>query len=142
MDRARLWRHSRATHRRAHFEGATRLNLRNCDREYVAPNENQRDGGSQFYLYRVALCLDPQRINPGYGDENHEFAADISVNDFEEDDLDAVRYLNVHEAMGVLSLAVRPEAIAAVQCIPIPKGRLTVPIDPELFQAEIDAVRK
>ena len=104
--------------------------------------KNQRDGGSQFYLYRVALCLDPQRINPGYRDENHEVAADISVNDLDDDDLDAVRYLNVHEAMGVLSLAVRPEAIAAVQCIPIPKGGLTVPIDPELFQAEINAVRK
>ena len=102
--------------------------------------DDQGDGGAQFYLYRVALRLDSRRINAGYRDENHEIAADISESDLDRDHLEAVRYLNVHEAMGVLSLAVRSDAIAAVQSTPIPFEGRSVAVDPGLFQAEIEAV--
>ena len=43
--------------------------------------------------------------------------------------------------MGVLSLAVRPETIAAVQSTPIPIDGLTVSVNPDLFQPEADALR-
>jgi len=101
----------------------------------------QGDGGSDFYLYRVALRLDPRRINPGYRDENYEIAADISVGELDSDDLDAVRYLNVHEALGALSLAVRPSAIAAVQCIRIPIEGHAVAMDPSALSPQTDALR-
>jgi hypothetical protein len=101
---------------------------------------DQDDGSAQFYLYRVALRLDSRRINAGYRDENHEIAADISVSDLDRAGLDAVRYLNVHEAIGVLSLAVRPDAIAAVQGIPVPLEGLEMVLAPGSFQAEMDAV--
>lgn len=101
---------------------------------------NQGDRSSQFYLYRVSLCLNPGRINPGYRDENHEIAADISVSDLDSDGLDAVRYLNVQEAMGVLSLAVRPGAIAAVQRAEIPLDGIAMPVDPRAVQSRVDDV--
>ena len=102
---------------------------------------DQLDGKSQFYLYRVALHLEPGRINRGYRDENHEIAADVRVMDLESDGLDAVRYLNVHEAAGVLSLAVRPGAIVAVQSLPIPLETFAVAVDPSLFRTQINEVR-
>ena len=104
--------------------------------------DDEDDGGSQFYLYRVALRLDPARINAGYRDENHEEAAQLAISDLDRDELDAVRYLNVHEGTGVLSLAVRPEIIDAVQRIRIPLPELTTPGTPDLVRGDIDALEK
>lgn len=90
---------------------------------------DELDSHSQFYLYRVALDLDPGRINRGFRDENHEVASDISIHELVAHDLCAVRYLNVHEAIGTLSLAVAPTAIHAVQRIALPLSDLTMPED-------------
>ena len=79
---------------------------------------DEGDAGSQFYLHRVAVRSG--RINDGYRDENHDSACDITVGELEADGLDAVRYLNVYEAPGSLSLAVRPGMIRWIQSIPIP----------------------
>lgn len=103
--------------------------------------DNQDDGSKQFYLYRVALRLAPGRINPGYRDENHAVASDISVAEINEAGFDGVRYLNVHEAMGTLSLAVVPSTIAAVQCIPIPAVRAIDDDRSASVRAAIDSVR-
>ncbi|WP_251450893.1 hypothetical protein [Microbacterium sp. Marseille-Q6648] len=105
--------------------------------------EYQNDGTKQFYLYRVALRLTPGRISAGYRDENHAVASDISVAEISDAGLDAVRYLNVHEAMGTLSLAVVPSAIAAVQCIPIPIATSEVITDdqPAAVRATVEDVR-
>jgi hypothetical protein len=83
---------------------------------------NQADESSQFYLYRVAVRVEPERINEGYRDENAEEAAQLGLDDLDIAGLDCVRYLNVHEATGSLSLAVRPECIVAAQ-------RLAIPVD-------------
>lgn len=88
---------------------------------------DELDAHSQFYLYRVALRLDPERINAGFRDENHEIASDISTHELDLLDLSAVRYLNVHEAIGSLSLAVAPQAIHAVQRIALPLRELALP---------------
>lgn len=104
--------------------------------------ENQDDGGSQFYLYRVALSPSRPRINTGYRDENQEIAADLSIGDLDGDDLDVVRYLNVHEALGTLSLAVRPQAIAAVQSIPVPLGGLAMIADSAHVRVDIERVQR
>lgn len=93
---------------------------------------DELDSHSQFYLYRVALSLDPTRINPGFRDENHVIASDITTHELDEQNLSAVRYLNVHEAIGTLSLAIRPQAIRAVQMIELPLRRLSMPVDPAI----------
>jgi hypothetical protein len=103
--------------------------------------ENQDDSANQFYLYRVALRLMPGRISTGYRDENHAVASDISVAEISDAGLDAVRYLNVHEAMGTLSLAVVPSAIAAVQCIPIPTSEAIADDPPASVRAAVEGVR-
>lgn len=82
------------------------------------------DAASQFYLYRVALAVEPGRVNDGYRDENHELAAQLTREDLQREELMAVRYLNVHEAVGSLSLAVLPEAIAYVQTCHLPASTL------------------
>jgi len=98
---------------------------------------DQGDGDSQFYLYRVGLRIAPGRINQGYRDENHAVAAKISLGELDAAGLDAVRYLNVHEAIGTLSLAVRPDAIWAVQRLPIPVSSLSI----ETTCAAVDEAR-
>lgn len=55
--------------------------------------------------------------------------------------LDGVRYLNVHEGMGTLSLAVAPSAIAAVQCIPIPTLEVITDDQPASVRAAVEGVR-
>ncbi|RIJ70568.1 hypothetical protein D1871_18450 [Nakamurella silvestris] len=101
---------------------------------------DQADGDSRFYLYRVALSLDPTRINEGYRDENAEKAADLTVGDLQAAGLDAVRYLNVYESMGSLSLAVTPEVIIGIQCIPIPIEDLAALLPPDPFMEQKEAL--
>ena len=79
---------------------------------------NQDDGGKPFYLYRIALRHESLTVEPGWRDENSDKAAQISQEDF--GDADVVRYLNVHESPGSISLAVRPAAIGALQRIALP----------------------
>lgn len=53
--------------------------------------------------------------------------------------MDAVRYLNVHEAIGSLSLAVLPETIAAVQTVELPVEGIAGAAD-QSASRQIDAV--
>lgn len=85
---------------------------------------DQADGASDFFLYRVAVRIGLGRIGSGYRDENADEAAQLSIAQLDDADVDAIRYLNVHEAPGSLSLALRPECIVGLQ-------RLSIPI-PEL----------
>ncbi|MEU2800949.1 hypothetical protein [Streptomyces sp. NPDC007117] len=81
---------------------------------------DQDDEHSVFYLHRVRINIVPGRVNPGFRDENDEPAADISITELRGLGLDAVRYLNVREASGCVSLAVRPHVITDIQTIPVP----------------------
>ena len=83
---------------------------------------DQDDGGEQFYLYRVAL-RHGLVIEQGWRDENSAEAAQVTQPDL---DVDAIRYLNVHESPGSISLAVRREAIASVQRVPLPVSTVEV----------------
>lgn len=81
---------------------------------------NQGDAKSSFYLHRVEISIRDGRVNEGYRDENEDTAAQLSVSELTDLGLDALRYLNVWEAAGSISLAVRPDAVVAIQSIPIP----------------------
>ncbi|MFI5590034.1 hypothetical protein ACIA5G_33655 [Amycolatopsis sp. NPDC051758] len=100
---------------------------------------SQDDGGTPFYLYRIALRHEGLAIEPGWRDENSEKAAQISQKEL--DDADIVRYLNVHESPGSISLAVRPAAIASLQRIPLPVPTARPVINAALL-ANIDRVRQ
>ena len=101
---------------------------------------DEHDGGEQFYLYRVAIRILPGRINSGYRDENHDDAAQLTIAELDRDDLDAVRYLNVHEGTGVLSLAVRPNVIASVQRTALPLHEIALPPVPPLLDRDIETL--
>jgi hypothetical protein len=101
---------------------------------------DEHDGGVQFYLYRVAIRILPGRINSGYRDENHDGAAQLTIAEIDQDDLDAVRYLNVHEGTGVLSLAVRPNVITAVQRTALPLHEIALPPVPQLLDRDIETL--
>lgn len=109
--------------------------------------KNQDDRDSRFFLYRVALNLDPTRVETGYRDENEQRAARLSKAELRDEGLQAVRYLNVYESPGSLSLAVTADAIAAVQMVDLDGHGLVPDHDAELterldsFQRDLDVDR-
>ncbi len=86
---------------------------------------DQGDGSSQFYLYRVRLHSG-LTLEAGWRDENHAEAAQITQLDLQGAGLDGIRYLNVHESPGSISLALLRRAVAAVQVMAIPPSDLRV----------------
>lgn len=79
-------------------------------------NEGYDD--SQFYLHRVALSLSADDIDPTIRHESHEEASQIAIEDLGR--YKAVRYINVEESPGSISLAITPSAIATIQTVAIP----------------------
>ena len=59
---------------------------------------------------------------PDFRDENHEDASQLSLDEL--GGLRAVRYVNVHEASGSISLAIHPAAINTIQTIALPQAGL------------------
>lgn len=72
----------------------------------------------QFYLYGVRLRPDV-KILRGSMPERSTFG-DVWLDEIAPAGIEVVRYVNVYEDPGGLSLAVRPSAIAATRCLPIP----------------------
>jgi len=93
---------------------------------------DQADVRSQFHLHRVTLEVDPARINQGYRDENDQEAAQLGVADLDVAGVDVIRYLNVYEAAGTLSLAVHPRVVRTVQTVALPVQQLAEPLPPAL----------
>jgi hypothetical protein len=83
--------------------------------------ESEDDQLSAFYLHRVRLRSDVM-IEAGLRDENSEPAAKITMSDLAHSGVDGIRYLNAHEAIGSISLAVVRDAIESTQreAVPIP----------------------
>ncbi|MFD0598753.1 hypothetical protein ACFQZ4_46005 [Catellatospora coxensis] len=108
---------------------------------------DQGEANAKFFLFRVALNLDPQRIEAGFRDENLQPAAQLSAAELRDHGLQAVRYLNVHESPGSLSLAVAPEAITTVQSVDLdsigmpPDHGTQLNLQLDAFQRELDQMR-
>ncbi|MGY1937541.1 hypothetical protein [Nocardia gipuzkoensis] len=103
---------------------------------------DQTEVGVTFYLHRVELRLEPGDLNEGYLDENNDDVSQIPVSRLSDQGVLALRYLNVRESMGSLSLALDPAAIASVQTLALPVPALTPAADPSHLQSmrEIDQV--
>lgn len=93
----------------------------------------QNDADNDFYLHRVSLDLSPEDINVGCRDENHEDAGQILLDELGQ--LRAVRYVNVHEAPGSISLAIHPAVIATIQTIALPLSALAAQPPAHLLEA-------
>jgi hypothetical protein len=94
-------------------------------------------GGAQFWLYRVAL-RDGTMIKPGYRNETFEDISQITQEEL--GDWGAIRYLNTWESPGSISLAVRPQSLAAVHGIPLPVQALSTDAAPSLVR-EVARIR-
>lgn len=98
---------------------------------------DQDDGGEQFYLYRVALRRG-LIIEPGWRDENVAEAAQITQSALRK--VDAIRYLNVYESPGSLSLAVQQRSIHSVQRVSLPVRVVEVTAESPLL-SEVAEIR-
>lgn len=77
---------------------------------------NQAGANQQFYLYRVRLQHDAT-VEPGVQPERANISGDVQLTDLSAD---VLGYVNTHEDPSSISLAVRIEAILAVQRMHIP----------------------
>ncbi len=80
---------------------------------------DQGDKGKQFYLFGVRL-RPGVAILPGSVIDPSSSFGDVWLDEIAPPEIDVVRYVNVHEDPGGFSAAIRPSAIAATQCLPIP----------------------
>jgi hypothetical protein len=80
---------------------------------------DQSDGDSQFYLYRVRL-KPTTVVREDWVIDPSNFAGDVILREVCHPGDDAARYLNYHEDPGGLSLALGRDAIADVQQVTIP----------------------
>ncbi|WP_156052419.1 hypothetical protein [Nocardia carnea] len=112
--------------------------------------DTQTQVGVPFYLHRVQLCVAAGEVNEGYRDENYDSVSQVLLKTLEAENLWALRYLNVQESGGSLSLAIDPAVIVSVQSIALPVPALAPDPDPEHLQtlrtldhaeAEEDAAR-
>jgi hypothetical protein len=81
------------------------------------------DQFSVFFLHRVRLRSDVV-IEADWRDENCEPAAKITMTDLANSGVDGIRYLNAHEAIGSISLAVVRDAIESTQHEAVPISSL------------------
>jgi hypothetical protein len=89
---------------------------------------NQGDRNSQFYLHRVRL-REGLAVEPGWRDENNAEAAAMTSIDLAIQGVDVIRYLNAHESIGSLSIALVRGAIESVQRVVVPISQLVERLD-------------
>ncbi|WP_132935680.1 hypothetical protein [Mycobacteroides abscessus] len=80
---------------------------------------NQSDADSQFYLHRVRIDCPPAEVSP-LGEEPTDFMGNVWLRALYEAGHRVVRYVNVHEHPGSVSLAVVPSVITHVQTLAVP----------------------
>ena len=116
------------------FKGDQALHLGTYEAaiENMLRRMDQRDERHvQFNLYRVTL-QETANFQNGFRNENHDEAEKITQSKLREQDLGGIRYLNAHESMGSISLAVVRETIESVQRISLPVEGLSDYLTPEV----------
>lgn len=96
---------------------------------------NQDDADSQFYLHRVSVNLTDGDASAELRHESHEEASQLTLADLGT--LRAVRYLNLEESPGSISLAITPSAIATIQTLPLPASFLAAPPTDHIVDAAL-----
>ncbi|MGV0875184.1 hypothetical protein [Mycolicibacterium sp. XJ879] len=120
--RAREQHTSRAVHIGT-YESAIENMLRRLHDE-----DNQDGSPIQYWLHRVQIHLELGDLAPGVGEEPTDFMGNVPMSKLDVDfgGARAVRYVNVNEAAGSISIAIHPAVIATVATIPIPVESVAV----------------
>jgi hypothetical protein len=96
---------------------------------------DQSDADSQCYLQRVRIACPPAEVSP-LGQELSDFMGNVWLGALYETGYPVVRYVNVHEHPGSISLAVVPAVITRVQTLAVP---LSLDTDESMASREIFA---
>lgn len=81
--------------------------------------DDESDAKTQFYLNRVRITCTESEVSP-LGVEPTDFLGNVRLRLLSEKGFRVVRYVNVHEQPGSISLAVVPSVITHVQTLAIP----------------------
>lgn len=80
---------------------------------------DQGDADSEFFLHRVRIACPPAEVSP-LGQELSDFMGNVWLSTLYEAGYRMVRYVNVHEHPGSISLAMVPSVITHVQTLAVP----------------------
>lgn len=86
-------------------------------------DQDDRDGSPpSYWLHRVQIDLEPGDLAPGVGEEPTDWLGNVPLSKLDDEygGARAVRYVNVNEAHGSISMAIHPAVIATVSTIEIP----------------------
>ncbi|WP_117429589.1 hypothetical protein [Mycobacterium marinum] len=91
-------------------------------------DQDQRDGPPvQYWLHHVRIHLGPGDLAPDVGDELADWLGNVPLSKLHDRrGARAVRYVNVNEADGSISMAIDPAVIATVATIRIPVESVSV----------------
>jgi hypothetical protein len=89
----------------------------------------------RYWLHRVQIRLEPGDVDPHVGPEFASFMGDVALSDLQDRGARAVRYINVHEAAGAISLAIDRDVIVAVSTIELPVTLAAVAATPTANEA-------
>lgn len=73
-----------------------------------------------YWLHRVQIQLAPGELHPHVGEEIPSYFGEIPLSELDDRGARAVRYVNIHEAHGSVSIAIHPDVIATVASIALP----------------------
>lgn len=73
-----------------------------------------------YWLHRVQIHFAPNDLDPHVGEEIPSYNGEIPLSELDDRGARAVRYVNIHEAHGSVSIAIHPDVIATVASIAIP----------------------
>ncbi|MDP8017657.1 hypothetical protein [Prescottella equi] len=101
---------------------------------YAAAIENMlrrmADEGSpsdRYWLHQVEVRLQPGDLSPVVHRELAGWFGAVHISQLSQLDARAARYVNTHEAVGSISLAIDPSVIARVRTIPLPVASASLP---------------
>ncbi|MBF9519554.1 hypothetical protein [Mycobacteroides chelonae] len=81
--------------------------------------QNEGDADSQFYLHRVRVACPPAEVSP-LGGELSDLGGNVKLRVLDDAGYRVMRYVNVFEHPGSVSLVVVPSVITHVQALAVP----------------------
>lgn len=82
---------------------------------------------SRYWLHQVEIAFQPGDLFPDVGGELSGWFGKVHMTELAKRDARAVRYINTHEAIGSISLAIDPQVIRRVRTIQVPIDAAILP---------------
>lgn len=86
----------------------------------IGDEDLQGSAAPQYFLHRVGLRLAPGDLAPDISEDLADWVGQVPLSELHRRGGRAVRYVNIHEAHGSISLALDPALVASVSTIALP----------------------